>query len=293
MEAEMAGTVRTEIWDPETNLFRLSPEMAHLMDEDVISPVMNDPRTTTDLILGYPFEDIRSDAIARGMANFEQTYQRSTGPSLNSSDLVNAYAFVNMRRHLIAAYAAYVMFEPVLRTDFFDYAPRPPLFVDIGCGPGTAGLAFGNVFREVPFVYRRVDVSEAMRMKASGLGKKAKELGVIHPQTDGGFQRTWDTDLLPNDDSRLLINFSYFFGNVEAGAIDSLAAFCQSAVDSNKVQRLALVQINSDNWKPNDPYQKFKERLGIRTHYWQRPVCFELSNGPEKQEIGLEFLRLK
>jgi hypothetical protein len=128
--------------------------LARLRTEQVVRKILQDQRTDTskDLFLGVPKDTVINDVIGCGQADFREPFG-----SLSTRDRAMLYAFFNQKGHIAELLDA---FNQLLGSYKFE---DPPILIDVGCGPFTAGLAFAcQLTKGQIFSYIGVDRAEAM-----------------------------------------------------------------------------------------------------------------------------------
>src|SRR5258706_6616963 len=132
-----------------------SQAMEDLFREEVTRKVYQDKRTDWDdarsISLGYPFDIIRDEVLEMGRADFTAGHEDDEFGALTEEDKVLLYCFVFMKRHFFEALATFRAYRTQLKA-MFD-STRPKIMVDLGCGPGTAGLALGECLDEPRLAY--------------------------------------------------------------------------------------------------------------------------------------------
>jgi SAM-dependent methyltransferase len=148
-------------------------------NEVIIGPIESDPRTVNNpgTFLGWQKNTIFNQVIEFGQADFEASIGH-----LSPQDRAVLYARYNQPRHLDELVFAFKqLFEST------DNIGRPT-FIDLGCGPFTAGLAFAVAYSaDKTFRYYGVDRAEAMLDLSNRLFKAAQTNGGIHADTSAWF----------------------------------------------------------------------------------------------------------
>lgn len=140
--------------------------------------IKKDKRTTSpDEILGLKTDFARNNLIHYGMADFDKqidlNYEQNVGSLLTNQSLLTyytahenvlLYCYWNMRKHFISIESVFLNHKEFFMTRFQNTENRV-MFVDFGCGPLTASLAFNNVFKSDisrKVHYLGIDVSKTM-----------------------------------------------------------------------------------------------------------------------------------
>lgn len=165
----------------ETVLSVISEPFKSVFENKVVTVVKNDRRTKwPNEILGLNTDFTRNNLIRYGTAdfdtqidfNYEQNVAFMDSQSLldyiTPKDNVLLYCYWNMRKHFVSVQHIF-LHNRTFFVSRFEQTEERIMFVDFGCGPLTASLAFNNVFKaEVnrKVHYLGVDVSKAMLNKA-------------------------------------------------------------------------------------------------------------------------------
>src|SRR5260370_8797152 len=128
--------------------------------EHVRRKVFNGSRTDWDenVSLGYPFEVILHDVINKGRADFRLGHEHDEYGDLTEDEKVLLYCFVNMRLHFFEALSPFRAYKASLKSMF--ESKLPTRMVDLGCGPGTAGLALAECLKQPNVRYIGLDVAK-------------------------------------------------------------------------------------------------------------------------------------
>jgi hypothetical protein len=172
-----------------------SREIRAIFAEHVNNPVSRDPRSQSGVgMLGYPDDFTCRSVVGRGLADFSRGFNHSTYGALSPDDLVLLYCYFNMKRHFDTASAVFRRHQAALEPLFSPDGRA--LFVDIGCGPGTACLALADLLRGRTFEYVGIDSAVPMQNKAVTLWQAAQRAILIsassRPDSRGpGAISTW------------------------------------------------------------------------------------------------------
>jgi SAM-dependent methyltransferase len=247
--------------------FEWSAEMDGLYWNSVVRDVLDDPRTidSENLKLGYPFEKIREEVLAKGLTDFSQGHDDSKYGHLTAHDKVLLYCFVNLRMHFFAALATFEAHRALLE-DLFASEGRL-LVLDIGCGPGTAGLALADLLPGRSFDYLGIDLAPPMHAKALALWEAARARGLIGKDSTATFRTSW-TDVAVDQvapASSLLVVLSYCCAShtLTWKSLQSLAHTVRGLQESRTGKPLVLAYMNSTNALANRNYEVFKQALGL------------------------------
>jgi len=134
----------------------------------IVSKVQRDHRSQmgSNLVLGYPFHPIRHQIIKNGRIDFDAGYRVRHG-TLTPDDLVALYSEIDLSRHLAVCLSTFDRFDGPMSELF--QSSDASWVVDLGCGPGTAGLAIADHFPGQLFHDSGIDQSLTMRRNARSL----------------------------------------------------------------------------------------------------------------------------
>jgi len=162
------------------------------------------------LIMGYDSETITKSIIMQGQADFDAP---SPSHNLTSSDIVKLYCFFNMRMHYFTSLSIYERSQIVEK---YNEIKGQIKFVDIGCGPGTSGLAFTeHMFdvtgRQATFDYYGIDCSMSMMEMARFIMNNS---GFQENNHLGFYRDIHDIDLGDfSNASCIIVNACYLFAS--------------------------------------------------------------------------------
>ena len=238
----------------------ISESFYNLFQYIVTEPIKSDPRTDwSQIILGKDKYFNRSTIIEGGRADFTQPVTDGFNNIWSPEDRVLAYCYWNMRIHYHSSKWCY---ERNLHNISIDH------FIDVGCGPGTSSLAFSEIAGNSPSFYL-VDISNAML-------EKAKEFMDSSSATDADyFNNLVDIDL-DRMNGNLLINFSFFFANVDFDFLTQLQTFLGQL--ASKCDRIIIVNQNSPNMDLNVVWDEFEKHL--------KTNGFHVLNGSKNVELN-------
>ncbi len=137
-----------------TPVQKWSAKMDQLFGDKIDDKIKNDARTEIQgenrKPFGYDYSHVQKYILKNGRADFSKGYDLDYHPDLSAEDKVLLYCSFNMRGHYHSSRKHFHDFKHWLNGTFLTGAP---VLVDIGCGPGTSALAFGDVFPNIPFSY--------------------------------------------------------------------------------------------------------------------------------------------
>jgi superfamily I DNA and/or RNA helicase len=242
-------------------------EFKKTYEEIIINELRDDKRTLSypDLILGVSNDFIRNNIIEYGRTNFDNVYQYNLfSQEFSVEDKVNLYCFYNMRKHYFSNYSIYESYSDFFKLEIKQTAGRI-IFLDFGCGPMTAGIAFNQLFKTLvhnfSFNYIGIDISNAMLAKAkvfstSCLFSQSTKFDFINSI------KQIDKDTLEEKlrvSNTVILNFSYLFANLTIDQTIELANDINTLVESFPLSKYIIVYQNPVNRHHN--YTKFKKAL--------------------------------
>ncbi|MFO0937585.1 MAG: class I SAM-dependent methyltransferase [Gemmataceae bacterium] len=141
---------------------------------------------------------------------------------------------------------------------------QPTLLIDLGCGPGTAALAFADHYGAA-FHYHGFDRSSAMRSTAHALLQQARHFGLINNAseitvTSGTFDPMTVQNTSPTPVNIIFVA-SYLFASKSLDAV-SLARSLRTIIPLTHVQSAAFLYLNSRTKFANRTYEQFIHELG-------------------------------
>ncbi len=228
--------------------------------------------------LGIPYLEIEPKVLEMGRADFRVGYTHPIYGTISADDKVSLYCFMNMRSHYYASLATFRAYDlsAALSRD------EPTLFVDLGCGPGTSGLAFADhqngahVFDYVP-----VDLAPAMLNRAASLFGTAKVRNV-----GSGSIRNYIVGGDPQH-RRVIFNASYLF------ASDTLdIAWIVDAVNDAKAKAdvVLFVYTNSVDPRAAQKWKQFCSAIGFTDVATQETVQYK-NNSYDVTAKTVSFMR--
>ncbi len=245
-----------------------SAGMHRLHCRTVIQPIMDDPRTNLEIghWLGHPFADIRTKILGCGLADFNDGYLHSKYGDLSNEDKVLLYCFVHMTQHFFESVSTFRRFRTRLKTLLS--APRPTIMVDLGCGPGTAGLALAESFNRPNVDYRGVDHATPMLRMARSLLSAARDDGLFGPRFRFSTTSSWGAlhrlAAAIDDPRNLLLNATYLFASDSLDVGDLCACILEFKRNAN-IKQMLFTYSNTVATPAGERFTVFKRKL--RAHF--------------------------
>jgi SAM-dependent methyltransferase len=243
-----------------------SKSMEDLYLEQVHRQVQFDKRTDWEegknISLGFPFQVILKEVLELGRADFTSGYQDDEYGTLTAEDKALLYCFVCMKRHFYEALATFRAYKARLRAVF--ESGSPSVMADLGCGPGTAGLALCECLERPRVIYVGLDIAAAMRNKAKSMLNAAKDRSLLNANSNISVTSSWQRlARLPTEYTKpvnLLFNATYLFSSDSlqvAGVCETVMAFKQSAA----VRQILFVYSNTTTDISGEKFREFKRQL--------------------------------
>ena len=239
-------------------LYNIGGTFERLFNKFVLKPIKDDAYSELPQYVMGNCEETNKALIDYGRINF-------SSPKICQMDNADANGRKQMREFsahdIVKLYCYHYMSEYYYETKalYSTYSkagiPNNVLFIDMGCGPATAGLAFMDVFGDVVsnVEYYGIDTSEAMlnmaeKMMKDGYGDKACFHKVrSFSQLDANF---WaGVSEVP---SLVVFNFSNFFSMVSPAFSEKLANQISNIMKKyplNKYEFFILQAVGEENSK--------------------------------------------
>ncbi|MCI0703038.1 MAG: class I SAM-dependent methyltransferase [Planctomycetia bacterium] len=174
------------------------------------------------------------------------------------------YSFINFKKHFYACRLTYDTY----RSELAGWCEgEAPLAIDLGCGPGTAGLALCDAFPGRNWNYVGVDTATAMRHKADQMLHAAQAAELFGPKGTIRLCESWE-ECGPetfHSSASLLIICSYLFASasLNTAILRGLADWLRSVCHVAERPVALLVYLNSTNPYANMNYEYFKTLVGL------------------------------
>ncbi len=225
----VSGNFDVPIYDPEEidlskAVFQLTPKFESTYNELIYNPVrVMSGVEWPNKVLGLDMRE-NLEAIGYGRINFSKQFNIFS-TTLTPERQVLLYCYYLMRQHYCSSRNIYSSYEGMIKRQIGATSSRVHM-LDIGCGPATCGIAFGEIFKEGSsfLTYTGIDVSSAMK----NMGRKMMET----MWNDLRYVQFIDSlDELPDNywnsiselPATIIFNISYFFSNVKGSFAEKLA----------------------------------------------------------------------
>ena len=202
------------------------------------------------------------NAIGYGRINFSNQLQIFNS-NLSPERQVLIYCYYIMRQHYCSSKNLYTSFKDWIRELIISVNRRVHM-IDIGCGPATCGVAFGEIFKEESpnMQYIGVDVSTEMKRMGERMLDNVFN-GELNYKMLDSFNELDSTywegrSELP---SLVIFNMSYFFSNVSAQFTEKLATQIGEVMKKYPLNRYLFIIQHSECDKRLNSFKVFKQVL--------------------------------
>lgn len=268
------------------NNYRPSERLKNLFDELVLQPFNNHPQTQAweVEVKNKEAEYHRKIILEQGRTDFDMPFN-----GLSPTDKVLLYCRYHMPMHL---YSSYHIFTKYLLPQIV----KKVVFIDIGCGPLTSGIAFSAAAKQCDITYIGVDRSQAMLNMAMKINNFSED--EMRDPFFNSFHQVSDYNKLPYyissyvemnnaHDTLIILNFCYVlashtFDDIEA--LDSLIGVVNRVVNEYDSLRTCLIYQNPVGLQFQKNWQQLKS--GVTTY---SPV-FDISDSSGQDTTVVEVL---
>ncbi len=285
--------------ESKTTLYYPSERMFGIFRSEIVDVVKAHPKTVfSQILLGYTAETIRRHIIEYGRADFTTGYNE-----LSADEKTLLYCYFNMRKHF---YTSSFVFEKIydsLKAIFADQE-KTAVFIDLGCGPLTSGLALADLHFEktqalLNINYIGIDISQSMLDKA----KKFVNYNIFSNESKSHFARKPELigksilDEYIGLDNPIVINASYLFASSSLKEL-ALAEFINKLVKKYSTSNIYFTYQNPDRQDRNQKYLNFKSQLVYLGHVASVERVYYKNNprspdDPSAEDVYFEILELK
>lgn len=253
----------------EGKVFTPDEEFKTMFNEIIINPLKQDKRTTSypDLVLGNSNEFNRNNIIEYGRTNFDTAFTYQTNlfaQEFSVRDKVALYCFYNMRKHYFSNLAVFDTYSDLFNIEVTQTSDRVT-FIDFGCGPLTAGIAFNQFAKRsnpnFSMNYFGIDISDGM----IDMAKEFSNSSLFNQSTNFHFAKSineintgiWEE--LFRLSNLVVLNFSYLFANLDVDQTIELANNINKIVKAYPLNKYMVVYQNPVQRHHN--FTRFKKEL--------------------------------
>jgi hypothetical protein len=209
--------------------------------------------------MGLDSWTIRHDILNYGKTNFDENYSSEITAEIKAL----LYCYYNLKKHFFTSYAVFKKLWSSIK-EWFSKTHKP-VFIDLGCGPLTSGLAIGDLFysdkaTKINFTYIGVDISKQMLKQAQLFSTS----DLFNQDHSFYFYSNWneipDAILTKTAGSSnpFIINASYLFASSSVDEVD-LAKFVSKL--ANTYKNVHFVFQNPDRTDRNVKWENFKKHI--------------------------------
>lgn len=225
--------------------------------------IMGNSEATNKALIDYGRINFVSAKICQ--IDSEDVMGRKLMRTFSARDLVTLYCYNYMQDYYSEAKKMYCSYRNELMENGLVVSDNI-MFVDMGCGPATAGLAFMEVFGDVVSMveYYGVDTSEAMLEMAEKMMHDgyADKVGI---HTVNSLLRLnanfWSA--ISEVPSVVVFNFSYFFSNVSPTFAENLANQIAQIVNNHPLNKYVFFVLQAQGEESIKSYRVFEKLISM------------------------------
>ena len=225
--------------------------------------IMGNSEATNKALIDYGRINFVSAKICQ--IDSEDVMGRKLMRTFSARDLVTLYCYNYMQDYYSEAKKMYCSYRNELMENGLVVSDNI-MFVDMGCGPATAGLAFMEVFGDVVSMveYYGVDTSEAMLEMAEKMMHDgyADKVGI---HTVNSLLRLnanfWSA--ISEVPSVVVFNFSYFFSNVSPTFAENLANQIAQIVNNHPLNKYVFFVLQAHGEESIKSYRVFEKLISM------------------------------
>lgn len=225
--------------------------------------IMGNSEATNKALIDYGRINFVSAKICQ--IDTEDVMGRKLMRTFSARDLVTLYCYNYMQDYYSEAKKMYWSYRNELMENGLVVSDNI-MFIDMGCGPATAGLAFMEVFGDVVSMveYYGVDTSEAMLEMAEKMMHDgyADKVGI---HTVNSLLRLnanfWSA--ISEVPSVVVFNFSYFFSNVSPTFAENLANQIAQIVNNHPLNKYVFFVLQAQGEESVKSYRVFEKLISM------------------------------
>ena len=225
--------------------------------------IMGNSEATNKALIDYGRINFVSAKICQ--IDTEDIMGRKLMRTFSARDLVTLYCYNYMQDYYSEAKKMYWSYRNELMENGLVVSDNI-MFIDMGCGPATAGLAFMEVFGDVVSMveYYGVDTSEAMLEMAEKMMHDgyADKVGI---HTVNSLLRLnanfWSA--ISEVPSVVVFNFSYFFSNVSPTFAENLANQIAQIVNNHPLNKYVFFVLQAQGEESVKSYRVFEKLISM------------------------------
>lgn len=287
-----------QIQNIELSVLYPSAIMENHFKYNINMPVFRHPDSEPfNILMGFDKLTVLDDILERGKTKFDVSFK-----NIQPNEKVLLYCYFNMKKHFFTSLAVFKKMWISLN-DIFKNNKYSPVFIDLGCGPLTSGLALAELYKSetnetLKLNYIGIDISDSMITKA----KEFSESDLFSTESTFQFYKNWndiDDDTLKSlsgKNNPFFLNASYLFANLSEQLADDLAIFVKKLVTEFK--NVHFIFQNPDRVDRNTNWERFKGHLKYDILESKvEKIIYKTSNyslhTPGSEDVYYEILTLK
>lgn len=283
-----------DLYPVETSRERLEPSpIISTVFAKFNSDYFNHPNIDSEReeLWGLSKKEILDDVLIRGRGDFTKNYGK-----ISADDKVLLYCYFNLKKHFFTSYAVFQTVVSSLEKFFLNKAYKP-IFIDLGCGPMTSGLALAdlihtNTGKGINFSYIGVDISNPMMRKAESF----KSLNIFSTESTFTFVNNWNEiepsllNELAGKNNPIIFNASYLFASSSIDVVD-LGKYISDI--SKNFSNVFFVFQNPNRIDRNTKYEEFKKHFKSTSIIKQNEnIRYKPASVESNEDVSYEILKL-
>jgi len=286
-----------EIGSSPSSIIYPGPDIANLFTHGVNNVVFSHPATRgMEILLGYRKSTVRGDILDYGKTDFTKPYD-----NLSVDDKVLLYCYFFMKKHFFTSKSVYEKTWSKM-SKMLSMKSYPAVFIDLGCGPLTSGLALADLYlskegNPLKINYFGIDIAPAMLSKAAEFA----QLDLFDKTSSFTFDTSWNNFSMADfagkagENTHFFINASYLFASSSLDIIN-LAKFVSNLGKHYKY--VFFIFQNPDRADRNVKWAEFKKLIAYkeifkdveRVAYKTNPSS---ASEPGSEDVSFEILEIK
>ena len=273
------------------NNYKPSDSLKNLFEELIIQPFNNhSPNQAWETTVRCKDKDYhRKSILDRGRTDFDALFN-----GLSPEDKVLLYCAYYMPMHLYSSYH-------IFTKHFLPHITEKIVFIDIGCGPLTSGIAIWAAARQCNITFIGIDRSQVMLNKAMEINNKSNNENRDPFFKD--FHRILDYNQLPyylschvevgdTDDTLIIFNFCYVLASHtfdDDDALNSLIGVINRVVNEHEKHKICVVYQNPVSKRFQENWNYLKSGVITDSSIFNESG-FERQDSTKKERFGYENL---
>ncbi len=248
--------------------------------------------STNDNLWGYSRVFILEKVLERGKCDFDKAYDE-----ISADDKVLLYCYFNMKKHFFTSYSVFLVALESFKS-IFSNKNYHPVFIDLGCGPLTSGLALADLINTktgngINFSYIGIDIATSMLKRAETF----ENCPIFGTETTFNYFTHWNMieatflSKIAGKNNPVIFNASYLFASTSLVAKD-LAEYVVSV--AKIFFNVYFIFQNPDRSDRNIKYEEFKKLVPhVKLIGKVENITYKAASRPSSEEVLFEILNLK